>query len=120
MDKIAIINRLKEIKQMKADKDFAEFLGISRQTLSNWKSRNSLDFDLIFEKFKGLNFHWIVTGQGDKIMDFMEFYNLPEIYRNNKAIFIKEVAPPCITEEQAKEVFIIHNELYQNLIKKEK
>lgn len=42
--------------------ELASFLGVSPQTVSNWYSRNSIDYDLVFEKCAGLDFNWLVTG----------------------------------------------------------
>lgn len=43
--------------------ELASFLGVSPQTVSNWYSRNSIDYDLVFEKCAGLDFNWLVTGE---------------------------------------------------------
>lgn len=50
MNKSLILNRLKEIKKFNTDKELADFLGIRKSTLSNWYSRNSIDYDLLFSK----------------------------------------------------------------------
>lgn len=42
--------------------ELASFLGVSPQTVSNWYSRNSIDYDLVFEKCAELDFNWLVTG----------------------------------------------------------
>ena len=42
--------------------ELASFLGVSPHTVSNWYSRNSIDYDLVFEKCAGLDFNWLVTG----------------------------------------------------------
>ncbi len=59
-----IIHRVKEAYQLSTDAELAEFLGVGRSTPSNWKSRNSLDYDLLFTKCKDLNFNWLIDGQG--------------------------------------------------------
>lgn len=50
IDKSLILNKLKALKKFTKDTELAEFLGISRSTLSNWYSRNSIDFDVLFSK----------------------------------------------------------------------
>ena len=40
MDKKLILNRIKEYNNFKTDKELADFLTISKSTLSNWYNRN--------------------------------------------------------------------------------
>ncbi|HLV51476.1 MAG TPA: helix-turn-helix domain-containing protein [Flavobacterium sp.] len=62
IDKSLIINRLKSALNIENDSDLASFLGIKPNTLSNWKTRNNIDYDLIFTKCESLDFHWLITG----------------------------------------------------------
>jgi hypothetical protein len=64
MDKTAILNRLKEMTGSSSDADLARYLGISPATLSNWKSRGSIDYDLVFSKCDDWNLQWLLTGKG--------------------------------------------------------
>lgn len=45
MDKISILNDIKKHYGFRKNKEFANSLGISPQTLSNWKARNTYDPD---------------------------------------------------------------------------
>ena len=74
IDKKQILNRFKQAKKITSDIELAHFLGISRGTLSNWKARNSLDFDLLFSKCERESIHWLVTGEGD-----IFYSNKPEV-----------------------------------------
>lgn len=65
MDKLSILNRIKEYKKFNSDLELATFLGITRQSLSNWKSRNSIDYDIVFSKCEELNLLWLLTGKGE-------------------------------------------------------
>lgn len=65
IDKRQILSRFKQAKKITSDIELAHFLGISRGTLSNWKARNSLDFDLLFSKCEHESIHWLVTGEGE-------------------------------------------------------
>ena len=65
IDKKQILNRFKEVKKISSDVLLAQYLGISRGTLSNWKARNSLDFDLLFSKCEHESLHWLITGEGE-------------------------------------------------------
>lgn len=65
MDKTLIISRLKLSLNLN-DTQFADRLGVSKQTISSWKSRNSIDFDKIFAlcESEGLSIDWLLTGKG--------------------------------------------------------
>ncbi|WP_163400548.1 LexA family transcriptional regulator [Flavobacterium fluviatile] len=68
MDKSLILNRLKSIKNFNTDTELANFLNISRSTLSNWYSRNSIDYDLLFSKCENdIDINWLLTGNGYNI-----------------------------------------------------
>lgn len=60
-----IIERLKTIYELDTDSALAEFFGVKRNTISSWRSRNSINYDLIFAKCDALNFNWLITGEGE-------------------------------------------------------
>lgn len=62
MLKSEILNRIMSHYGLRNKTELASFLGVSPQTVSNWYSRNSIDYDLVFEKCAGLDFNWLVTG----------------------------------------------------------
>jgi phage repressor protein C with HTH and peptisase S24 domain len=64
MNKDLILNRIKEANKLASDKELADFLGISKSTLSNWYKRNSIDYDLVFSKCEQLDMDWLLTGNG--------------------------------------------------------
>jgi hypothetical protein len=57
------LSRLKSALKLKSDADLCRHLGINPSTLSNWKSRKSLDYELIFDKCKDIDFHFVITGE---------------------------------------------------------
>ena len=59
-----IVKRAKLEKDFRTDAQLAEFLGISRSTLCNWISRNSIDFPLMLGKLKDIDYNWLLTGKG--------------------------------------------------------
>lgn len=60
-----IISMLKDAFNLKNDVEFAAFLGIATTTLSSWKSRDSLDYDLIYAKCVGIDANWLLSGDGE-------------------------------------------------------
>lgn len=64
MDKKLIINKIQDTYQLSKDGEFADFLGISKQTLSNWKARNSFDIELLYTKCVNINPVFLLTGEG--------------------------------------------------------
>lgn len=61
------IERLKSGLNLSSDNALAELLGISKATLSNWKSRNSIDIPLVFSKCERISIDWLLTGEGDML-----------------------------------------------------
>lgn len=59
-----IIERLKIGMELSSDNALADILGVSKTTLSNWKSRNSLDFPLVFSLCEHISLDWLLTGKG--------------------------------------------------------
>lgn len=65
LDVRLIIEQLKEGLNLKTDKDLCEKIGVPKQTLSGWKSRNSIPLEMIFDisqKFS-LDLNWLITGK---------------------------------------------------------
>lgn len=69
MDKSLIINDIKKHYNFEKDSDFAKFLGISSQVLSNWKSRNTYDAEHIYTKCLEINPEWLLTGKGEMLKE---------------------------------------------------
>lgn len=61
-----ILQRIKDLYDIATDAELAEFFGITPSALSNWKYRNTVDYKLLFEKCYGFNYHYIITGEGDR------------------------------------------------------
>ncbi len=79
MDKVLIINKLKSHLNIKTDTDFAKFLGIKQNTISSWKKRDTLDYELIISKCDNINANWLFTGEGSM---FKKSYQLIESHDN--------------------------------------
>lgn len=84
-----IIERLFKYFNVKTNTELAFKLGVTPTALSNWKARGSMDYDLIFTKCEGVNFHWLFTGEGDMLINvpFDVPFNVPlnQTYKNNAA-----------------------------------
>ena len=61
------IRELMREKGIKKEIDFANELGISKQLLSNWKSRNTYDINKIEDKFPDVSKTWLLTGEGSML-----------------------------------------------------
>lgn len=59
-----ILSRLKTVLSVDTDTELADFLGIKKTTLSNWRNRNSIDLPLVFSFCEQINIDWLVTGRG--------------------------------------------------------
>lgn len=67
-----ILSRLKEANNLTSDTQLSEFLGVSKATISNWKARKSLDYELLFSKCEHLNLDWLLTGYGSMLREINE------------------------------------------------
>ncbi len=57
-----LLDRLFTYFKVDTNTALASKLGISPTTLSNWKARNTIDWDLIFTKCEGIDANWLVYG----------------------------------------------------------
>ena len=66
-----IILRIKQVKNFEIDRNVSDYLGITSSALTNYKRRDSIPFEIIFEKCEkdGINFHWLITGKGEMYLD---------------------------------------------------
>ncbi|SDX51715.1 helix-turn-helix domain-containing protein [Aequorivita viscosa] len=69
MDKAIMLDKIKDYYSFKTDVDFAKFLGITPQVYSNWKSRNSFDAELLYNKCPELNPSWLLCGKEPMMSD---------------------------------------------------
>ena len=57
-----ILSRIKEHYNVNNDAELARFLGVPPTTLSNWKSRKTLNWVLIFQKCEEMDFNILIKG----------------------------------------------------------
>lgn len=59
-----MLDAIKSHLNMNKNAEFARFLGISSQAVSNWYSRNTFDAELLYTKCDFINPDWLLTGRG--------------------------------------------------------
>ncbi|MDE6339246.1 MAG: helix-turn-helix domain-containing protein [Muribaculaceae bacterium] len=69
MTKIERLKKLIEYYTSGKPSVFAKHLGVAPSTISSWLARDSMDYDLIFAKCENLNPTWLLTGNGEMILD---------------------------------------------------
>ncbi len=72
-----IIERLFVYFKVNTHSDLARRLGVSATTLSNWKSRNTIDYELLFTKCENINFDWLFMGRGNMYNEYNLESNIP-------------------------------------------
>ena len=66
LDVLGIIKRAKQALNLKRDSELAEYLEVSRATVTNWGARNSIDFRLLLDKFGDkVDYNWLLLGKGN-------------------------------------------------------
>lgn len=61
-----ILDRLRRALGLANDTELANHLGIKKATLSNWRSRNSLDWSLLFSVCEHISLDWLVYERGEE------------------------------------------------------
>lgn len=61
-----ILSRLRIFFKVKTNRAVAERLGVSEQAVSNWKKRQTIDWDLLHNKAAGVDWDWLMTGHESK------------------------------------------------------
>lgn len=69
MDKSLILNEIKQYLNLKSDKDFADFLDIKQNTLSSWRSRNTMDYERLISKCDFIDANWLFTHKGSMLKE---------------------------------------------------
>ena len=64
-----MLDAIKSHLNMSKNADFARFLGISSQAVSNWYARNTFDAELLYTKCDFINPAWLLTGKGSMLKD---------------------------------------------------
>lgn len=69
LDYGAVIDRLRDYKGFSKDSELADFLGVSRQNLSAWRARNTLNVNKVVDKMPEVSRAWLLTGEGSMLTE---------------------------------------------------
>ena len=69
LDRTTILDEIRFHYKFKNNADFARFLEITPQNLSNWYKRNYFDIEKIYTKCEGINPAWLLTGKGAMFLE---------------------------------------------------
>ncbi len=64
-----MLDAIKKHLNMSRNKDFADFLGVTSQAVSNWYARDTFDLELIYTKCVFLSPEWLITGKGKMLKE---------------------------------------------------
>jgi len=59
-------DRIKLAAECTTDAELAKYLDLNKSTLSMWKKREKVDYELLFTKFEHENFDWLIKGIGER------------------------------------------------------
>lgn len=68
MDNSKKLNELKEYLRIKTDGELAEFLDINANTLSSWRRRDRIDYEIILAKCNEIDANWLLRGTGNMLL----------------------------------------------------
>lgn len=112
MDKSVILNKIKLHLNLKYDKDFAEFLDIQQNTLSTWKTRNTLDYEKIIAKCDWIDANWLLTGKGEMVKSENISVNEPNrVYRLKTDVILDNQKIPLYSAEAIAGVVPVFDDL---------
>jgi len=76
-----VLNRLMLYFQVNKKSELADKLGVGAPTISNWITRNTIDWQIVFTKCEGINLNWLVFGKGQMRLDQSEKTTDTSIYK---------------------------------------
>jgi hypothetical protein len=78
IDKSLILNKIKLHYGFKNDAEFARYLGIKPNTLSNWHIRNTMDYERVYTKCEEIDGNFILTGKEPMLRNDQSSYLVAE------------------------------------------
>ncbi len=100
-----IIAKLKQYYSFGNDKELADFLDIAPNTLASWKSRNSLDWSLLFAKCEDISMEWLIHDIGPPSSSMFEEYfaNAGPLLSKKNTYILSESDDPLIYDGEESE-----------------
>ena len=97
----SIVAKLKQYYSFSNDKELADFLGIAPNTLASWKSRNSVDWSLIFAKCEDISLEWLINDTGPPSSSMFEDYfaNTGPLLSSKNTYILSESNEPSIYKQ---------------------
>nr|DAY08984.1 MAG TPA: CI repressor [Caudoviricetes sp.] len=124
LDVRLIIEQLKTGLNSKTDKDLCEKIGVPKQTLSGWKSRNSIPLEMIFDisqKFS-LDLNWLITGKekahelkATEKMLLTAFNELDDKQQLQAVVFVGNLAQGGGASGQSGSIMTVNNSQADNI-----
>lgn len=91
MDKSQIISELMSHYKFKKYSEFADFLEVKPQVLSNWVSRKTFDIEIVYTKCVDINPDWLLSGKGEMLRNSNQNSQLVATEKENEDItFLKQ------------------------------
>lgn len=69
LDKLHILNKIKDHYNIKKDAEFARFLGITTANMYTWIKRSTYDASTILAKCPDISAEWLLTGEGEMLKE---------------------------------------------------
>ena len=112
-----ILNDIKELENIQSDTQLASILHVKPNTISTWKTRETIPFDVIYRycEFRGYNVIGLISGEepesnkGEKLISKIGastgIKELSEIYRTTKSPLLGDEVPnPAVSRTLEKEI----------------
>ncbi len=74
-----ILDRVKDYYNLKTNSELADFMGVSKSTISNWYARNSIDYDILFTRCTDANLNWLITGEQNPVNESVKNEDITEM-----------------------------------------
>lgn len=110
IDKSLILSKIKLHYGFKSDAEFAKFLGIKPATLSNWSSRNTIDYERVYTICKDIDANWLLSGVGPMLKSEKNYQQ-----NDDKKVIASE---PLVNVEYSKNEVNIWKDKYLDVVEK--
>jgi len=104
MNKQLILNRIKSANNLKSDSELADFLEVKKNTISNWRARNTLDWELVLSKCDNLDLNWLIKEEVKSEEDDEIANNIPYLIKSTRKI-INSALNDFVTPKVEKDIY---------------